>query len=56
MTREEFIRKIIQDPENPDELLLDLGEDLCAQLGWAEGDNVEWTDNGDGTWLLTKKA
>jgi hypothetical protein len=56
MTREQFIRKIIQDPENPDELLLDLGEDLCAQFGWAEGDQIEWTDLGDGAWQLQKKA
>jgi hypothetical protein len=56
MTREQFIKKIIEDPENPGELLLDLGEDLCAQMGWAEGDNITWTDNGDGTWLLEKRV
>lgn len=55
MTRNEFIRKLVEDPENPGELLLDLGEDLCEQMGWAEGDTIKWTDMGDGAWMLTKK-
>ena len=55
MTRTEFIRKIIADPADPEQLLLDLGEDICAQLGWAEGDQIEWTDMGDGAWQLHKK-
>jgi DNA-binding Xre family transcriptional regulator len=46
--------KVIEDPENPEELLLDLGNELCAELGWQVGDTVEWTDNKDGTWTLTK--
>lgn len=25
------------------------------QVGWKEGDEIEWTDNGDGSWTLTKK-
>ena len=56
MTRTEFIKKIIADPEDPEQLLLDLGEDVCAQLGWAEGDKIEWTDLGDGVWQLHKKV
>jgi hypothetical protein len=46
--------KVIEDPENPGELLLDLGEEFCAELGWQVGDTLEWTDNKDGTWTLTK--
>ena len=56
MTRTEFIKKIIADPEDPEQLLLDLGEDVCGQLGWAEGDQIEWTDLGDGVWQLHKKV
>lgn len=48
--------KIIQDPDNPDELLLDLGHELCDQMGWAEGDVIEWIDNKDGSWTLQKKT
>jgi hypothetical protein len=46
--------QVVEDPDNPDELLLDLGEELCAELGWQAGDTVTWTDNKDGTWTLLK--
>lgn len=51
-----FVCNIIEDPDNPDELLLDLGLDLCAQLGLRSGDTVEWIDNQDGTWTLKNKT
>jgi hypothetical protein len=47
--------KIVEDLDNPGELLLDLGLELCAQLGWQVGDTVEWIDQKDGSWLLQKK-
>ena len=50
----EYTRKIIKDPETG-ELWLDLGDDLCEQVGWEVGDTLEWTDNKDGTWTLHKK-
>lgn len=28
--------------------------ELQGDLSWEEGDAVEWTDNGDGTWTLRK--
>jgi hypothetical protein len=46
--------KIVEDLDNPGELLLDLGLELCAQLGWQVGDTVEWIDQKDGSWLLQK--
>lgn len=48
------ICKIVEDPETS-ELLLDLGLELCAELGWQVGDTVEWIDNKDGSWTLNKK-
>jgi hypothetical protein len=56
MTRYEFIRSIVDDPEHPGEMLLDLGDELCEHMGWKAGDSIEWIDNGDGTWLLRKKS
>ena len=44
--------QIVEDPDNPGELLLDLGHELCAEIGWKVGDTVEWIDQKDGTWLL----
>jgi len=46
--------KVIEDPDNPGELLLDLGLELCAKVGWQPNDTVEWIDQKDGTWLLRK--
>ena len=45
--------QVIEDPNNPEELLLDLGTELCEELGWKAGDTVQWIDNKDGTWQLT---
>ena len=43
---------VVEDPVTG-ELLLDLGNELCAELGWQVGDTLVWTDNKDGTWLLS---
>ena len=47
---------VVEDETDPDQLLLDLGTELCEQLGWRVGDALDWTDNGDGSWTLTKQA
>jgi hypothetical protein len=46
--------QVIQDDQDPEQLLLDLGVDLCERLGWRVGDSLTWTDNQDGSWTLTK--
>lgn len=47
--------KLLQDPENPDGLILELGDELCKEMGWEFGDTLEWIDNGDGSWTIQKK-
>jgi hypothetical protein len=54
MTRYSWITTIVEDPDHPGEMLLDIGE-ACKELGWAEGDAIEWVDNKDGTWTLRRK-
>jgi hypothetical protein len=54
MTRLSWITTIVEDPDHPGEMLLDIGE-ACKELGWAEGDAIEWIDNKDGTWTLKRK-
>jgi hypothetical protein len=56
MTGYSWIRAIVEDPDYPGELLLDLGDELCEHLGWKEGDELEWNDNQDGSWSLKKKS
>lgn len=44
----------LETDENGD-LILPLGEELCAEVGWNVGDTIEWIDNGNGSWTLRKK-
>jgi hypothetical protein len=46
---------VVEDDQDPEQLLLDLGTELCDQLGWRVGDSLTWTDNKDGSWTLTKQ-
>ena len=43
----------LEKDENGD-LILPLGDELCAEVGWKIGDTLEWIDNGDGSWSLRK--
>ena len=45
---------IEQDPETG-ELVIPFNPDLLAQVGWDFGDIIEWHDNQNGSWSLTKK-
>ena len=54
MTRYSFVRTLVEDPEHPGEILLDLGDELCEHMGWQPGDTITWIDNGDGTFTLKK--
>lgn len=44
-----------EDPTTGD-AILQLPPDLLEKAGWKEGDILEWKDNGDGSWILEKKA
>ena len=48
--------RVLQDPDDPGQLLLDLGLELCERLGWHPGDILDWSDNGDGSWTLSRKT
>jgi hypothetical protein len=37
------------------ELVLPFTPDMLAQVGWDFGDVIQWKDNNDGSWTLTKK-
>lgn len=55
-SEQRFIRTLIEDPDDPEGVMIELGEELCEKLGWREGDIVEWIDNKDGTWTLKKQS
>jgi antitoxin component of MazEF toxin-antitoxin module len=52
-TDPDFIVSIEQDPDTG-ELLLPFPEELLKQLGWNTGDELEWFDNGDGSFTISK--
>ena len=43
-----------EDPETK-ELIMPFPPDLLSQMGWDFGDTIEWHDNKDGSFTLTKK-
>lgn len=40
------------DPETG-ELVLPLANEIIEQLGWEIGDELDWKDNGDGTYTIS---
>ena len=36
------------------DLILPFPQDFLESAGWKEGDTLDWNDNGDGSWSLTK--
>lgn len=50
------MKYVLDVKENEDgEAFIELPPELCEAQGWKEGDNLDWTDNGDGSWTLSKK-
>ena len=37
-----------------DDGILTLPDELLETLGWKEGDDLEWIDNGDGSYQVKK--
>jgi hypothetical protein len=46
---------LLEEDANTGELVLKLNANLLNQMGWAEGDTLVWTDNGDMSFTLTQK-
>ena len=44
-----------EDPADPEGLILTFPPDLLESAGWKSGDTLEWKDNEDGSWSLSKK-
>jgi len=45
---------VIADPNNPDELLLQLPDSLLESQDWKVGDTLQWNETVNGAWTLTK--
>ena len=44
----------VQENGRDKELYIQFPEEAINQMGWSEGDTLEWLDNGDGSWTLQK--
>jgi len=49
-----FTRTVEYDPIN-DVYYIELGNEITDAMGWDAGDTLNWEDNGDGSFSLTKK-
>lgn len=56
MSTSPFVRFLVQDPDNPGDLMLDLGLELCQELGWEVGDCIVWIPNNNGSYTLRNKT
>ena len=54
MTPKSWTLTIEQDPDTGD-LVLPFTDDILEELGWKEGDVLDWVDNKDGSWSLVKQ-
>jgi hypothetical protein len=46
----------VQHDAESDCLFIELPKDLLDKVGWSIGDNIKWTDNKNGSFLLTKES
>lgn len=53
METKRYILTVEEDAETG-ELILPFTPEILEQLGWKEGDTLNWSDNGDGSWSLSK--
>jgi hypothetical protein len=44
----------VQENEDTGELFLTLPLDVINQVGWWEGELLDWINNGDGSWSIQK--
>jgi hypothetical protein len=54
MTNKIWTLEVQEDPATGD-AILEFPSELMEQAGWKEGDNLTWTDLGNGSWSLTKQ-
>jgi len=45
---------IVQLEQDGDDLIFPIPDEILGDLGWVEGDTIEWIDNGDGSVTVRK--
>jgi hypothetical protein len=49
-----YMAEVLEDPDDPEGAVLQFPEEMIAELGWKEGDTLNWTVQDDGSVILTK--
>lgn len=44
----------VEEDSETGDIILPFPPELLAENGWTDGDTIEWTDNKDGTWTLSR--
>lgn len=47
---------IVKYDSDSDEYVLQFPDDVIESVRWQMGDTLEWTENGDGSFTITKKS
>lgn len=50
-----YTAEVAEDPADPDSAILEFPPEMLEAVGWKEGDVLNWIDNGNGSFTLTKK-
>ena len=51
---EESSQLVIQEDPDTGEQFIELPQRLLQQLGWKEGDTLQWIERPDGSWTIKK--
>ena len=46
--------RVEADPEDPEQCIINLPDELIAQLGWVEGELLNWVVQDNGTIILER--
>ena len=49
-----WVITVEEDPESGD-VILPFPQDFLDQVGWSEGDTIEWVENNDGSYIIKKQ-
>jgi len=53
-TATSWIVTLVEAEDGSGDLVMPLPQDFLDQQGWREGDTLDWKDNEDGSWTLSK--
>jgi bifunctional DNA-binding transcriptional regulator/antitoxin component of YhaV-PrlF toxin-antitoxin module len=48
------MKKTVSLIQEGEDLILPLDDEIFDALGWKVGDTIKWTDNGDGSWTISR--